>query len=140
MAKDGAAVTENGVTYFICGDLGEKSKNVNYAMSSDFSFAYKEQAYAGLILYVTANGEEMTITAYDSKDGRVVDSTTLRSRCSKGHQLTTYQNGKSACAVCGKLIDVKDAQYTGWMTVVLPGRRLCHRLAADRREDAPLRR
>lgn len=89
MAKDGAAVTENGVTYFICGDLGEKSKNVNYAMSSDFSFAYKEQDYAGLILYVTANGEEMTITAYDSKDGRVVDSTTLQSRCSKGHQLTT---------------------------------------------------
>lgn len=117
MAKDGEPVTENGVTYFICGDLGEKSKNVNYAMSSDFSFAYKEQDYAGLILYVTANGEEMTITAYDSKDGRVVDSTTLRSRCSKGHQLTTYQNGKSACAVCGKLIDVKDAQYTGWMTV-----------------------
>lgn len=117
MAKDGAAVTENGVTYFICGDLGEKSKNVNYAMTSDFSFAYKEQAYAGLILYVTANGKEMTITAYDSKDGRVVDSTTLQSRCSKGHQLTTYQNGKSACAVCGKLIDVKDAQYTGWMTV-----------------------
>ena len=117
MAKDGAAVTENGVTYFICGDLGEKSKNVNYAMSSDFSFAYKEQDYAGLILYVTANGKEMTITAYDSKDGRVVDSTTLQSRCSKGHQLTTYQNDKSACAVCGKLIDVKDAQYTGWMTV-----------------------
>lgn len=117
MAKDGAAVTENGVTYFICGDLGEKSKNVNYAMSSDFSFAYKEQGYEGLILYVTANEEEMMVTAYDSKDGRVVDSTTLQSRCSKGHQLTTYQNGKSACAVCGKLIDVKDAQYTGWMTV-----------------------
>lgn len=117
MARDGAAVTENGVTYFICGDLGEKSKNVNYAMSSDFSFAYKEQAYEGLILYVTANGKEMTISAYDSKDGRVVDSTTLQSRCSKGHQLTTYQDGMSACAVCGKLINVKDAQYTGWMTV-----------------------
>ena len=117
MAKDGEPVTENGVTYFICGDLGEKSKNLNYAMTSDFSFAYKEQAYDGLIMYVTANGKEMTITAYDSKDGRVVDSTTLQSRCSKGHQLTTYQNGKSACAVCGKLIDVKDAQYTGWMTV-----------------------
>ena len=74
---------KNGVTYFICGDLGEKSKNVNYAMTSDFSFAYKEQDYAGLIMYVTANGKEMTITAYDSKDGRVVDSTTLQSRCSK---------------------------------------------------------
>lgn len=130
MAKDGAAVTENGVTYFICGDLGEKSKNVNYAMTSDFSFAYKEQDYAGLILYVTANGEEMTITAYDSKDGRVVDSTTLQSRCSKGHQLTTYQNGKSACAVCGKLIDVKDAQYTGWMTVEGTGKQM-YFLAGD---------
>ena len=43
----------------------------------------------------------MTITANDSKDGRVVDSTPLQSRCSKGHQLTTYQNGKPACAVCG---------------------------------------
>lgn len=117
MARDGAAVTENGVTYFICGDLGEKSKNVNYAMSSDFSFAYKEQGYEGLILYVTADDKEMTISAYDSKDGRVVDSTTLQSRCSKGHQLTTYQDGMSACAVCGKLINVKDAQYTGWMTV-----------------------
>lgn len=117
MAKDGEPVTENGVTYFICGDLGEKSKNVNYAMTSDFSFAYKEQDYEGLIMYVTANDKEMLVSAYDSKDGRLVDSTTLQSRCSKGHQLTTYQNGMSACAVCGKLIDVKDAQYTGWMTV-----------------------
>lgn len=117
MAKDGEPVTENGVTYFTCGDLGEKSRNINYAITSDFSFAYKEQDYEGLILYVTADGKEMTISAYDSKDGRLVDSTTLQSRCSKGHQLTTYQDGMSACAVCGKLIDVKDAQYTGWMTV-----------------------
>ena len=117
MAKDGEPVTENGVTYFICGDLGEKSKNVNYAMTSDFSFAYKEQDYEGLIMYVTANDKEMLVSAYDSKDGRLVDSTTLQSRCSRGHQLTTYQNGESACAVCGKMINVKDAQYTGWMTV-----------------------
>ena len=117
MAKDGEAVTENGVTYFTCGDLGEKSRNDNYKISSGFEYAYAEQDYEGLILYVTANDQTMTVSAYDSKDGRLVDSATLQSRCSKGHQLTTYQNGKSACAVCGKLIDVKDAQYTGWMTV-----------------------
>ena len=117
MARDGAAVTENGVTYFICGDLGEKSKNVNYAMTSDFSFAYKEQAYEGLIMYVTANDKTMTVSAYDSKDGRLVDSTVLQSRCARGHQLTTYRDGKSVCAVCGKAVDVKAAQYTGWMTV-----------------------
>ena len=117
MAKDGKPVTENGVTYFICGDLGEKSKNVNYAMTSDFSFAYKEQAYEGLILYVTANDKTMTVSAYDSKDGHLVDSTVLQSRCARGHQLTTYRDGKSVCAVCGKAVDVKAAQYTGWMTV-----------------------
>lgn len=117
MAKDGAAVTENGVTYFICGDLGEKSRDQNYAISSDFDYAYCEQGYEGLILYVTANDKTMTVSAYDSKDGRLVDSAVLQSRCARGHQLTTYHDGKSVCAVCGKAVDVKDAQYTGWMTV-----------------------
>lgn len=117
MARDGAAVTENGVTYFICGDLGEKSRDQNYAISSDFDYAYCEQGYEGLILYVTANDKTMTVSAYDSKDGRLVDSTVLQSRCARGHQLTTYHDGKSVCAVCGKAVDVKAAQYTGWMTV-----------------------
>ena len=117
MAKDGAAVTENGVTYFICGDLGEKSRDQNYAISSDFDYAYCEQDYEGLILYVTANDKTMTVSAYDSKDGRLVDSAVLQSRCARGHQLTTYHDGKSVCAVCGKAVDVKAAQYTGWMTV-----------------------
>ncbi len=117
MAKDGVAVTENGVTYFTCGDLGEKSRDKNYAISSDFDYAYCEQDYEGLILYVTANDKTMTISAYDSAGGRLVDSAVLQSRCSRGHELTTYRDGKSVCAVCGKLIDVKAAQYTGWMTV-----------------------
>ena len=117
MAKDGAAVTENGVTYFICGDLGEKSRDQNYAISSDFDYAYCEQGYEGLVLYVTANDKTMTVSAYDSKDGRLVDSAVLQSRCARGHQLTTYRDGKSVCAVCGKAVDVKAAQYTGWMTV-----------------------
>ena len=117
MAKDGAAVTENGVTYFICGDLGEKSRDQNYAISSDFDYAYCEQGYEGLILYVTTNDKTMTVSAYDSKDGRLVDSAVLQSRCARGHQLTTYHDGKSVCAVCGKAVDVKAAQYTGWMTV-----------------------
>ena len=117
MARDGAAVTENGVTYFICGDLGEKSRDQNYAISSDFDYAYCEQNYEGLILYVTANDKTMTVSAYDSKDGRLVDSAVLQSRCARGHQLTTYRDGKSVCAVCGKAVDVKAAQYTGWMTV-----------------------
>ena len=117
MAKDGEAVTENGVTYFICGDLGEKSRDLNYAISSDFDYAYCEQNYEGLILYVTADDKTMTVSAYDSADGRLVDSAVLQSRCARGHALTTYHDGKSVCAVCGKTVDVKAAQYTGWLTV-----------------------
>lgn len=143
MAKDGAAVTENGVTYFICGDLGEKSKNVNYAMTSDFSFAYKEQAYAGLILYVTANGKEMTITAYDSKDGRVVDSTTLLEG-PPADDLPEWQvclcGLRQADRRQGRAVHRLDDRRGHRKADVLPGWRLCHRLAADRREDVPLRR
>ncbi len=121
MAKDGEAVTENGVTYFICGDLGEKSREADYAITSDFPFEVTSQKYEGVILYAMANADSMTIYAYDSNESGeepiLLDSVTLQSRCSKGHQLTTYQNGESACAVCGKMINVKDAQYTGWMTV-----------------------
>ena len=43
MAKDGEAVTENGVTYFICGDLGEKSREADYAITSDFPFEVTSQ-------------------------------------------------------------------------------------------------
>ena len=121
MAKDGEAVTENGVTYFICGDLGEKSREADYAITSDFPFEVTSQKYEGVILYATANADSMTIYAYDSNESGeepiLLDSVTLQSRCSKGHQLTTYRDGESACAVCGKMINVKDAQYTGWMTV-----------------------
>lgn len=84
---------------------------------TSFDYAYCEQGYEGLILYVTANDKTMTVSAYDSKDGRLVDSAVLQSRCARGHQLTTYHDGKSVCAVCGKAVDVKAAQYTGWMTV-----------------------
>lgn len=37
--------------------------------------------------------------------------------CTHGHTLTTCRGGKSVCAVCGETVDIRAAQYTGWLTV-----------------------
>ncbi len=37
--------------------------------------------------------------------------------CAYGHTLTTCRGGKSVCAVCGETVDLRAAQYTGWLTV-----------------------
>lgn len=37
--------------------------------------------------------------------------------CAHGHTLTTCRSGKSVCAVCGETVDIRAAQYTGWLTV-----------------------
>ena len=39
------------------------------------------------------------------------------SGCAHGHTLTTCRGGKSVCAVCGETVDLRAAQYTGWLTV-----------------------
>lgn len=88
--RTAAAVTENGVTYFICGDLGEKSRDQNYAISSDFDYAYCEQGYEGLILYVTANDKTMTVSAYDARTAVSSIPRCCSPAAARGHQLTTY--------------------------------------------------
>ena len=37
--------------------------------------------------------------------------------CAHGHTLTTCRGGKSVCAVCEETVDIRAAQYTGWLTV-----------------------
>ena len=37
--------------------------------------------------------------------------------CTHGHTLTTCRGGKSVCAVCEETVDIRAAQYTGWLTV-----------------------
>ena len=69
---------KNGAVYFICGDLGEKSRQSDYAIVDDpaFHFARTSQDYSGLYLTVHATEDTMEITAHDC-DGTVIDSTTL---------------------------------------------------------------
>ena len=118
MLKDGQTVEKNGVTYFICGDLGEKSRDVNYAISSDFSYKYKSQDYEGLMLYVTATDSDMNITAYDSANGgSIIDSVSLSSPCKDGHDYNLYENGKLLCSRCGHAESPAAIHHTGWVTV-----------------------
>ena len=111
--------SDNGTVYFICGDLGEKSRNVNYAITSDFKYECTSQTYEGLMLYVTADSKTLSVTAYDSADGTIVDSVTLNSPCANGHDYSIYDRDSKMllCSRCGSKADPKELNYTGWVTV-----------------------
>lgn len=67
----------NGIVYFICGDLGEKSRSSSYAPEDnpDFHFAKITQDYDAIYLIVNTTDTTMTVTTYDL-DGKVIDSYT----------------------------------------------------------------
>ena len=128
--KDGEVDADNGVVYFICGDLGEKSRTSQYAANTDnpdFHFAFVDQTYDALYLDVATDvdAETMTITARDSK-GTAIDSVVLHSRCAKnGHEFAEVEKietedgivYRSTCERCGKVFDVEEEAYTGFLTV-----------------------
>ncbi len=114
---------ESGAVYFICGDLGEKSRNVNYAATDNgFDFDFISQDYTALYLTVTAetadsgNDCSMTITAKDY-DGTVIDSYTITKQgtCTDGHTWESYDRdtGNLICSVCGTTTPAVGEYYTG---------------------------
>lgn len=68
---------ENGTTYMICGDLGEKSRDVNYKAvdNPDFYFAAITQEYDAVYIMAEASEHVLTVTAYNA-DGTVLDTFT----------------------------------------------------------------
>jgi len=68
---------ENGTTYMICGDLGEKSRDVNYKAvdNPDFYFAAITQEYDAVYIVAEASEHVLTVTAYNA-DGTVLDTFT----------------------------------------------------------------
>lgn len=71
-------VVEDGTTYFICGDLGEKSRNLNYAAvdNPDFHFAHVTQEYSAIYLLAEAGEKTLTINVYDANGDVLLDSFT----------------------------------------------------------------
>ena len=75
----GTVNEKNGIVYFICGDLGEKSRDANYAPENnpDFHFATITQDYEAVYLLANCTDKEMTVTAYDA-DGTALDTYTKK--------------------------------------------------------------
>lgn len=126
-----------GITYFICGDLGEKSRDINYKIyeTPEFHFVKTSQDYTATYLMVDANAESLTVTAYDIQgDGtqEVLDTYTMYTEAgacvANGHVLTestpVCDHGKLVCNNCGALIDPAQVKYTGWATDQETGRRM----------------
>ena len=116
-----------GVLYYICGDLGEKSRSTEYKAvnNPDFHFAQVSQEYDSLYLAVEATADAMTVRTYSvSAEGAqsLLDTYTMRVPASvcrdKGHDFsgdTVYvRDGKLVCSFCGQTVELRDSGYTGW--------------------------
>lgn len=123
--KDDEIDEENGIYYYICGSSGEKSYSITSQSVFDYdkTFALATIDFNATYLSVTADEEAMVINVYDMMaDGTPAlrDSVTLESlygECSaSGHQLDNpvCSDGKLLCGKCGKALDPKAIEYTGW--------------------------
>ena len=110
----------SGTVYFICGDLGEKSRDVNYKIveNPEFNFAFTSQEYGALYLDVTALDDEMTVSA-KNQNGEIIDSVVINKSCTaEGHNYT-YDRDKEKlfCSGCRKYFDPADVGYTGFADI-----------------------
>lgn len=117
----GEVDTEEGAVYFICGDLGEKSRSTEYAPNNnpDFHFAVINQEYDAVYLIAKTQGNDMTVTAYNA-DGTVLDSYSMHhtTECELNGHVYTYNGTDVVCSVCGEVFDT----YTGWITDEVSGK------------------
>lgn len=136
----GGKVVDDGTTYFICGDLGEKSRDINYKAvdNPDFHFKAITQDYTALYLIVEASEKKFAVTAYD-QDGAVVDTFTKEVKSDptpdpdpkpdpkpvepEHHYVYNRTNKTLICkdADCGK---EAPKEYTGWATDSNSGKRM----------------
>ncbi len=116
---------ENGIVYFICGDLGEKSRNINYAAYNDpvFHFDCIDQSYDAVTIKVTATSDKLTFTTVDSQ-GNILDRYEKEDACAGGHEWETYDRttGLMICGNCGATASAEDELYSGWLTDVQTGK------------------
>ena len=118
---------KDGTVYFICGDLGEKSRDVNYKPedNADFHFAKITQDYDAVYLLANCTENEMTVTAYNA-DGTVLDTYTKKPenqpidpseppKPDEHHYSYDRTTEQLICtdADCGQKAPV---DYTGWAT------------------------
>ena len=110
----GGELDDFGCAWYICGDLGEKSRSLNYKAvdNPDFHFAMVDQTYDALALIAQTNGLTMTVTAYDA-NGNILDSATYdKNPCKDGHNYV-WDSDRNAvvCTNGNETASVED----GWL-------------------------
>lgn len=104
-----------GITYFICGSLGEKS----YAVvdDPDFNFAITKNDYSAVYLTLSATDSSLTINAYDYNGGssQLIDTfTKTNEHAGHEHSFAWTDGPLLTCSECG--YQVPSATYTGYAT------------------------
>ena len=119
---DAEVEPEDGVVYYICGDLSGKDNE--YHVFDYFAKSIPHSEYGGMYLSVQADGEKMSITAYDYQ-GNLLDTYTKskeKSPCEEGdHTINAdskydLTNGTVTCAICQAAVDAEESGYTGLLT------------------------
>ena len=116
---NGAVDEEKGITYFICGSLGEKSYGVTN--TPEFHFAKATNDYQALYTTLSTTADTLTIQVYDYNSGspEQIDSFT-KTKDNGGHDHAYTWDGASrlVCDACGYTIS--SANYTGFANYTTP--------------------
>ena len=117
---NGEVDQEKGITYFICGSLGEKSYGVTN--TPEFHFAKATNDYQALYTTLSTTADTLTIQVYDYNNGspEQIDSFT-KTKDNGGHAHAYTWDGASrlVCDACGYTIS--SANYTGFVSYTPPG-------------------
>ena len=108
---DGKVDNEKGITYYICGSLGEKAYNITN--NPDFHFAKATGDYNAIYLTLATTGNELNIQTYDFANGKaeLLDSFTKTKNSEHSHSYT-WDGGNRLTCECG--YNVSRSSYTGY--------------------------
>ena len=108
---NGAVDNEKGITYFICGSLGEKSYTITD--NPEFHFAKVNGDYNAIYLTFATTGNELNIKTYDFVNGKaeLLDSFTKTKNSEHSHSYK-WNGGNRLTCECG--YNVSCSNYTGY--------------------------
>ena len=116
---NGEVDQEKGITYFICGSLGEKSYSVTD--NPEFHFAQATNDYQALYTTLSTTADTLTIQVYDYNSGspEQIDSFT-KTKDNGGHVHDYTWDGQSrlTCEGCG--YTMSSSRYTGYARFTTP--------------------
>ena len=117
---NGAVDNEKGITYFICGSLGEKSYGITD--NEAFHFVKLEGNYNAVYLTLSTTSDTLRIQAYDYSSGnaKLLDSFTKQK--SGEHNSHSYQWDGGSRLVCACGYNISAAAYTGYAGYTLDGK------------------